>query len=181
MDKSQIREIIKSKKNTLTKDQIITYSNQITSKLVEQLEYKVSDTVFCYINFNQEVVTRELIEKSWNNNKRVAVPKVEDNKMEFYYITEWNNLEKGYYNIYEPTTDYKARLDCNTLMILPGLAFDIHRNRIGYGGGFYDRYLQNRKEISKIAIAYDFQIFDSIPYENTDIKPDKIITDKNIF
>ncbi|TCT17072.1 5-formyltetrahydrofolate cyclo-ligase [Natranaerovirga pectinivora] len=181
MTKKEIRRFISQKKSLLREDKIRFDSETIARTLLEQVEYDSCNTIFVYVPFNQEVRTQGIIEQGWMDHKRIAVPKIVDNVMRFYYISSWNDLQIGYYNILEPHSKEEALLDETTLVIMPGLAFDTQRNRIGYGGGFYDKFLEDRKPFSKIALTFDFQVLDSIPNEHNDIKPDTIITEKRII
>ena len=96
--------------------------------------------------------------------------------MEFYRISDEHDLISGYMGIMEPS-DTCVKAECrNGLFIMPGLAFDYDFHRIGYGGGFYDRYLSADNTFVKAALAFDFLLLDSIPYEEHDLKPDYIIT-----
>lgn len=181
MMKKEIRKIIKEKKKQLLESNQQMYSDIIIKKCIDLDVYKNSNTLFSYIHFNQEVKTDKLIKRAWQDSKKVAVPKVLDDNIEFYYINTFKELKKGYYNILEPLVDRMAIPNDNAIIIMPGLAFDKHKNRIGYGGGFYDRYLSINKNIIKIALAYDFQIFDSLPVEPNDVKVDIVITEKRII
>ena len=101
--------------------------------------------------------------------------------MEFVRINSYDDLQDGYMGIKEPVSDdYEIPQD--GLLVMPGLAFDVTLNRIGYGGGFYDRYLvKNGDRYYKTAICFDYQVLDDIPAEEFDIRPDMIITDKRII
>lgn len=101
--------------------------------------------------------------------------------MEFVKIKSYQDLAPGYMGIMEPVSDDYASLK-NGLLVMPGIAFDTQKNRIGYGGGFYDRYLQQHmSDFYKTAICFDYQIVEHIMSEEFDIKPDKIITEKRII
>ena len=118
-----------------------------------------------------------------NHGKKVAVPKVlDDGLMEFYYIESFDGIEIGYCKIPEPVGGTVAT-DKKVLILMPGLAFDRNHNRIGYGGGFYDRYLERYAdtEFTKVSLAYDFQIFDELKVEEHDKKIDAIITEDEVF
>ena len=105
--------------------------------------------------------------------------------MDFYEIHSLKDIVAGYKNIPEPidtSCTYNYETHTNTLMIMPMVGYDSHKVRLGYGGGFYDRYLQNFPSISKIALAYECQKYENIlPSEPTDIKPDYILTEEKIF
>ena len=117
--------------------------------------------------------------------KRIFIPRtnIEEKTMEAVEIQSLDNLVKDKYGILEPSEDIEAvekvELD---LIILPGVVFDVNGGRIGYGGGYYDKYLQNLDEsIPKVALCYDFQVINKVPMEEHDIKADCIITEKRII
>lgn len=142
--------------------------------------------VYCYMDFGGEVGTRKLTEEAWRLKKQVYVPLVSGDTMEFYKITSFSELAPGAFGILEPaasdTGDAGAQeSNCKKLMIVPGVAFDKRKNRIGSGRGYYDRYLALHPEIHTIAAAYAFQIVDTIEAEETDIKMEMIATENGIF
>ena len=159
--------------------------NIIFEKLYNLDLYKNSNNIFVYINYKDEINTKKFINKALEEGKNIYVPKIyRDTKtMKAIFINSLDNLEKNSMGILEPKDDTlvidKKDID---LIIVPGAVFDKNFNRIGYGGGYYDRYLEEIKEKdNKIALAYDFQIIDEIEYEDHDIKMDYIITDKRIL
>lgn len=185
MLKSEIRKNIKELKRKLSKEEQDQYSNSIVNCLVNLPEYHRADEIFCYVNFNQEVKTKKLIEKALSEGKMVAVPKVMDDDMNFFYISSLNDLEPGVLGIPEPVTTNEAIPNPNksNLFLVPGLAFDLKGNRIGYGKGYYDRYFKkyNNCPINKIALTYDFQVLSLLPAEEQDIQMDQIITEKRLI
>lgn len=118
----------------------------------------------------------------WKDGKTIAVPKVFGEIMKYYAITSYDDPEDGYFGIREPKhAELPEIIAGDGLMILPGVAFDEERHRIGYGGGFYDRYLEAHPRMQKIAFAFEFQMFEEVPFEEFDRKPEKIITEKRII
>ena len=179
MDKKQIRKIISEKKKSMSLEEIERLSAELTKRFLSLQEYEQAECLFAYISYNQEVRTRMLIEKALADGKRVAVPKVIGDDMEFRYIISEADLVPGYKGIKEPSestikADGKER---KVLMLMPGLAFDRMGNRIGYGKGYYDRYLYEHSNIyfQKIALCYDFQVLDLIEAEQYDRKVDRLI------
>lgn len=179
MDKSEIRKWVKEKKRLLTKEQRSDYSSHIFHRLKEYGFLEDAPIVYCYVSYNEEVDTKHLLLYMLKEQIPVAVPKIKNGRMDFYCIESLEELQPGAYGILEPTTDYliKGR---QGLMILPGLAFDTYGNRIGYGGGFYDRYLEENKDVQykKVALAYDFQVIAPMKAGEHDKKVDFIITEK---
>ena len=101
--------------------------------------------------------------------------------MIFFRIDGEEDLEPGYFGIREPKQGLSAADGSNGLMIMPGVAFDRSRGRVGYGGGFYDRYLAAHPDLFTAAVAFEFQLFDQVPREETDILPRCLITEKQIY
>lgn len=181
--KKQIRKTIIQKRLEMSKDEVRKKSKMITEMVLGLSQYQGADTIFCYVDFRNEVRTREIIEDAWRSGKKVAVPKVEGKVMNFYQIQNWIDLREGYMNILEPVescTKIEMQNE-NKLMIMPGVAFDEERNRIGYGGGYYDKYLSERNGICKIAIAYENQMYQTLPCEVHDLKPNMVITERRIL
>ncbi|MDF2588381.1 MAG: hypothetical protein K0S41_2222 [Anaerocolumna sp.] len=185
MTKQEIRDIIKAEKSALSNTEIIHYSDVITKQFLKDEAYNHCNTLFCYMAFNQEVITVNIIQNALESGKTVAIPKVMGDVIRFYQIQATNGLKPGTLGILEPELgDEVIPLEENkNLMIVPGLAFDLEKNRIGYGKGYYDRYFAEYKEISyeKIAFAYEFQLFDSIPSDPMDVKIDRIITPSRVI
>lgn len=192
MTKVEIRKEITLKKNAMTKQEIETLSLSLCDKFCALDEYKKSKCIFAYMSYNQEVNTNYIIKRAWADGKKVAVPKTlaSGNKinkngkvipdyMEFIYIDSFDELEEGYVGIPEPCFDEKkVAKEKEVLILMPGLAFDKKCNRIGYGGGFYDKYLSSHNYIKfkKVALCFDFQIYDSIPIDTHDEKMDIVLS-----
>jgi len=186
MTKKQIRDHIFEKRDSMSDEQISSMSGMVAERLMATKEYMKASDIFIYVGCRHEVETEEIIEASFKAGKRIAVPKVTDAKagiMEFYYISSFEQLKLGYYGIMEPQDGEKAepKGDGSCLIVMPGVAFGRDGARIGYGGGFYDRYLARSNGSSAFALAFDFQIIDSVPSESTDLKPDMVVTETEIF
>ena len=180
--KKEIRAIVKKNRREATPEQIRENSNEICKQFLNLPEYKEAKVVFAYMDCKNEVETKMVIEQCWRDGKTVAVPKVFGEIMKYYVITSYDDLEEGYFGIPEPKHEQLNEIVCDDgLMILPGVAFDICRHRVGYGGGFYDRYLEAHPSMKKIAFAFEFQMFESVPFEVFDRQPEKIITEKRII
>ncbi len=177
MDKNEVRRYIKSRRHELSDEDIKTQSILIIDRLKKSDIYKNAENVFLYISYNREVDTFMLLSQCLIDGKNVYAPKVlSKTQMEFYRIYSADDLVSGYMGIMEPSASCERAQVKSGLFIMPGLAFDYDCHRIGYGGGFYDRYLSEDNTFIKAALAFDFQLMDSIPYEEHDLKPDYIIT-----
>lgn len=168
-----IRKQIITKRKQMSKTEVITKSSLICNKIINSQRYNVSKTIYCYCSINNEVDLWQVIEHAWAHGKTVAVPKVNNKDMTFYQITSIKDLEAGYYNIPEPQNVPPA--PPGDIIIVPGVAFTPDGDRLGYGGGFYDRFLSKNK-IYSIGVCYDFQQIKTIPTMEHDQKINEIIS-----
>lgn len=172
MDKKEIRKTyLNIRKNINNKEQKDT---KVFNEMIELKEYKESKQILAYVSLNDELDTFKLLDYSLKNGKKVAVPKCEGETINFYYINSLKELKKGAFGILEPQNENIVTNLENSVCIVPGVAFDKNNNRIGYGKGYYDRFLQNYKGI-KIGLTYKECLCDEIKTDKTDIKVDKII------
>ncbi len=149
----------------------------ITQKLLKLEQIKKSKNILVYISLKDEVSTEKLIKELLKENKNVYAPKIVNKTMDFYRITSLNELEYGKYNILEPTSKIKYKNDDHSSIIVPGLLFDKENNRLGYGCGYYDRFLENNN-IYKIGICFKDFLVDKIETNEYDIKMDEVITEE---
>ena len=178
--KKDIRSRVLEKRNCITDKEWEEKSHEIYEKVVTHPFFFEADSIYCYVDYRREVGTRAIIEKSWEMGKKVAVPKVNGTEMNFYYISQFSDLKEGYRGILEPDPQFPAS-DKKALVIMPGAAFDRNRNRIGYGKGYYDKFLRVHQNYSTIAICFECQLVDQIPATDLDIRPDFLITEENIY
>lgn len=192
--KSEIRKSIKAIKSEFEPAMIDFAGDIISYKVMALNEYKEAECLFTYVDYNKEVRTITLIKDALKIGKKVAVPKVysvnvtEEGKtskyMKFHYISSLDDLKEGFRGIMEPSEELPvADIDSDkAIMVMPVVAFDEDKNRVGYGGGVYDRYLSTHNVIKKIGVAYEEQKVDKIDdIDSFDIKPDVIITQKSIY
>lgn len=174
--KADIRKRVLQERNKLSKQEVINKSEVICNQLLNSEEYKTAKVIYIYMDFRNEVITRQIIENAFKNGKKVALPRVEGDVINFYYIHNLNDLKTGCWGILEPETTILAE-DDNALIVVPGVAFDERGYRVGYGKGYYDKFLSKHKEFTKIAFAFELQIVDHITYEEHDIAMDWIATE----
>jgi 5-formyltetrahydrofolate cyclo-ligase len=116
-----------------------------------------------------------MLEQAIRDGKRVAVPKVYGDEMRFIYLDDLSAVEKGYAGIPEPVADDPVADDLTALVLMPGLAFDPVGHRIGYGGGFYDKFLAAEPNHPTLALCFDFQMLPSLETEEFDIPVDQVL------
>ena len=156
-------------------------SRKITETLTQLPEYRNADRIMAYADYNHEVITRYIIEQAWKDGKEVAVPKVFGKDMIFYRLPYFSQLEAGYFGIPEPREDGQVVSWEEAMMVMPGVAFDVNCNRVGYGGGFYDRFLEKHPKIQRVAVGFSFQMLSEVPTEDTDICPQVIVTEEQVY
>lgn len=190
MEKREIRKKALQMRRELKEDYRMQADDKIYQRLTGLECYRKAKLILSYVPYESEVNTRRILEKALADGKTVAVPKVLDKNgiMEFYEIQSLGELAAGYRGIEEPDIAEKEPIDIekrcdNLLMLMPGAAFDRQCNRIGYGGGFYDRYLNryHNKHMKTIAVCYEIQLINGIPAEPLDVKPDMVLTEGHIL
>lgn len=174
--KQALRKDIASLKSTYTKTILQTWSANICLLLEKHRLFQQVSCVALYYALPGEVETASLLEK-WYQQKKLVLPLVKGNDLQFQQYLGKDALQKGAFNIWEPDeTCPIVGLQEIELIIVPGVAFDRSRNRLGRGKGFYDRIL-TQLEIPKIGICFDFQLKEHIPTEAFDEKMDVILTE----
>ena len=168
----------------LTREQYLKESAQIAQQLFVSPYWVKAELVAITIPRDQEVDTYEIIKEGWKQNKRIAVPRADfkTKTMTFYEITSFDQLEESAFRIKEPILSLcqEVSKDEMDLIIVPGVAFDARGNRLGYGGGFYDRFLPD-VQVPTIALAFSCQLVREIPTDKHDWKIDQIISPEGFY
>ena len=175
MDKKELRAHIRAQKRAMTEEQIVENGNKLCELFLKTDAYKQANTIYGYLPYNQEVRTWPIIEKALADGKKVAVPKVYGDVMRFIYIDSFSCVDAGYCGIPEPVADEPVADDPCALVLMPGLAFDKNGGRIGYGGGYYDKFLAEEPNHPTVALCYGFQVVENLPAEEFDIPVDLVI------
>ncbi len=175
MDKATLRKCIKEQKRAMTQEQIIETSERLGVLFAASEAYKQAKTIYGYLPYNQEVRTVPMLQKALEDGKKVAVPKCYGDEMRFIYLEDLSQVEMGYCGIPEPVADGPVAQDKTALVLMPGLAFDKEGHRIGYGGGFYDKFLAQEPEHPTLALCYAFQMVDCLETEEFDIPVDTVL------
>lgn len=178
--KKDIRKRIFAARKACSDIEAAKWSCMITERVLALPAFKKAEKILVYADYNHEVMTGYLIEEAWKQSKEVAVPKVVGKDMVFYKLTDFSQLEPGYFGIPEPASGEIVDWE-DALMIMPGVAFDKENHRCGYGGGFYDRYLEKHPLVERVAVAFSFQMVPEVPTEPTDICPQILVTEKETY
>ena len=175
MDKKELRRTIRERKRAMTEEEIVSRSEALGRLFAQSDAYKAAKTIYGYLPYNQEVRTVPMLEQALRDGKRVAVPKVYGEEMKFLYLDDLTKVEKGYAGIPEPIDDGPVADDETALVLMPGLAFDPEGHRIGYGGGFYDKFLAAEPNHPTLALCYEFQMLPKLDTEEHDIPVDTVL------
>lgn len=177
-EKDRIRKEILEARKRVPELMITQRSGIICKELTQTKAYKDAESIWTYVSMPGEVQTFPLIEAAWQDGKKVAVPKViGSDTLQFIELTSYDQLSEGYFHVLEPDYGKRAK-DDDALIVMPGVSFDLTGNRIGYGKGFYDRFLAANPTHPTVALSFDFALKDKIPADEHDRKPDMIITDR---
>lgn len=188
-DKKILRQEILEKRNNIDLIKREEMDKKILNKFYETQYYKEAEKIFIYISYSSEINTKAIINKALKDNKKVYVPRTEfkTRHMDAVGITSLDDLSESTYGILEPSIE-APHIDPNELdlIVVPGVAFDRNGGRMGYGAGFYDRYLkkinkENMNKIVKLALAYELQMLDKVPMNEQDIPVDYIITENEFI
>ena len=175
MDKKELRRTIREHKRAMTEEEIVQRSEKLGKLFVQSEAYKNAKTIYGYLPYNQEVRTVPMLEQALKDGKKVAVPKVYGDEMKFLYLDDLSKVSKGYAGIPEPIADEPVADDETALVLMPGLAFDPAGHRIGYGGGFYDKFLAAEPNHPTLALCYEFQMLPELHTEEHDIPVDTVL------
>ncbi len=187
IEKNRIRKEVLKKRDQISETALYERSHEIAEKLFCQRKYKDAECILIYASMKSEVKTDEIIVNALQKGKQVFCPKCTDKangQMEFVRISELSDLKEGYFGIREPeigedsviygTNDYADKAK-RTLVIVPGVAFDKKGNRIGYNGGYYDRFLAKYAGLNTIALAFEEQVVSMVPTGEYDISIQSLI------
>ena len=155
--KEQIRERMKAAREALGESGRREAGKGATERLLALPAFQNASEIYCYLDFGTEVPTGEILREAWRRHKRVWAPRVQGRQIRFYPVTSTGKLYPGVFGIPEPEEGIEGA-GREGLAIVPGLAFDEHLNRLGYGGGCYDRFLAAHPETFPLAYCFDFQI-----------------------
>lgn len=179
--KAEIRKNNIRNRKQIAKDDVEYASERICERIIKKEWFNKNSSLFVYSACNNEVDLDKVIKEALNKGIKIAFPRVREYcEMDFFWINDMSGLQKGSYNIMEPSLDCEIAIpDENTWVLVPGVAFSCENGyRIGYGKGYYDRYLSNFSEVHTIGIAYESQLVEAWETEKNDIAMKQIITEK---
>jgi 5-formyltetrahydrofolate cyclo-ligase len=181
MEKKNLRTYILNDLKKLTKQEYEQFSYEISCELTQHKIWQQANTIGITISRPPEVDTYQIIRKAWEQNKKVVVPKChpKSREMTFHELNNFTQLESVYYGLLEPieaATRWVPKDEID-LLIVPGLAYDPNGYRLGFGGGYYDRFLVNFKG-DTVSLAFPIQLVDKLPIEIHDIAVKYLISCK---
>lgn len=182
MNKQEAREYYLSVRNSISEAERQSKSAVITDKVIGSTEYADCRMLLVYVSTGSEADTRELIGKALSDGKITAVPYCIGKEMKFRVIDSLLPLVAGRFGILtaDDSCPFADSFE-NALCIVPALSLDKNGNRLGYGGGYYDRFLSENPDIKTLALCFEDCLSDGLPSESTDIKIDEIITENRIL
>lgn len=184
-EKRNVRQKMLLARKKMSKELRAKKSAVIINKLLSLEEVQGVKRVMVYVNFQEEVETRRLIEHFWEQQVEVVVPFCDPKKREIHasLLYSFDELEPGNFGVLEPTKQAIRLVDVDTidLIIVPGLAFDRHGGRIGYGAGYYDRFFEKTPNATIVAVAYAEQMIGNVPMEAHDKRMPYIVTDTDVI
>jgi len=183
--KSEIRKRLIAMRNAISREEIEGKSRVIQARLTELEEIRSALTLMIFLSFGSEVLTDDLILWCWGEGKRVCVPfcRPESRELTACRIDGFEELEMGHYGIREPNEDLLRPVDGGEIeaILVPAVAFDRRGYRVGYGGGYYDRFLPAAPQAAKIGVAFAAQIIGEVPVDAHDLPVDRIVTECEVI
>lgn len=175
MTKAELRAQIRRRKQAMAEPEIAEKSARLVNMFLESQLYRSAKTICGYLSFNQEVRTRPILEQALQDGKRIALPKCYGDEMRFILVKDLTQITKRSFGLPEPIADAPIADDETALVLVPGLAFDKQGYRVGYGGGYYDRFLSREPQHPTVALCFDFQMVEQLPIEPYDIPADLVL------
>lgn len=184
LNKKAIRQAVLKKRHALSNEIKRAYSAEIKKALFALKEFQEARNIMFFASFGSEVDTSAMITEALRAGKKVSLPRVKDDGLAIYEITGLEDLVTGYMGIPEPVAKAQRLRSLRDIdiVIMPGVAFDLEGNRLGYGKGYYDRMLSaGGNKPLLVALAFEEQVVEHIPAESHDIKVDAIVTEKRVI
>lgn len=180
-EKQEIRRQIRRIRSQLPAGEKAALDQKIFRRLLAVIQQMEPSVLYCYVSMKEETDTRQLLRELWNRSIRVAVPRVEGDGMYFCEVRSMEELQPGSMGILEPLRSCPVVKEPEAAVITPGAAFSVSGQRIGFGGGYYDRFFAAEPQHQRIAAAYPFQVFDTLPSEVFDQRVHTIVTSEAVI
>lgn len=182
-DKSEVRIMHKELRDAMGAEQAAKKSRSICEKLTGEDWYQEARVIYAYDSLGNEVDCRSFLEKALLDGKNIALPRTaeKDFSMEFCRIESFSQLHKGNFQVREPKKECPVLQEETAIVLVPGVVFDKHGNRYGYGKGYYDRYFYRFPNLRRFALAYEHQLEQNIETNPTDIKMHRIYTEAGVY
>jgi len=178
--KRALRQAMLKTRDSLSREVLDKMSEMIQARVLNMNEFISAKIVAAYHPMGSEVSTLKILSSVLQLNKRLALSRVEDGTITFAEVKDLEkDLEIGQYKIMEPK-NHCLKMNEMDLVLVPGIAWDKHGYRLGYGKGYYDRYLANLQTVS-VGLAYSFQVLEDIPHGRNDFHVNLIVTEKSII
>ncbi|MBQ3356519.1 MAG: 5-formyltetrahydrofolate cyclo-ligase [Oscillospiraceae bacterium] len=177
MDKDSLRQEMLGRRREMREEKITAASDELARQLFAHPLYRAAKTLYVYLSANREVRTDGIVAQARKDGKRVCAPRVCGSELRFFSLDDNTKLRTGAFGILEPVNGQEAD-DPTALVLLPGLAFDRTGHRLGYGGGYYDRFLAREKDHPTVALCYGFQLLAAIEAEPHDVPADAVLVAK---
>lgn len=185
LNKTVLRKEIQAKRNHLSPPEMIRYSEKICQLITSSTRFFRAKHILLYCNYGSETRTSYLFDAAKKAGKNTYYPKVEGDNLYFYKVNSLSELSDGYRGIkepYHPSRAFQNSLqNMEAMIIVPGLVFGMDGYRIGYGRGFYDRYLADYPGLWKTGICYGIQMVKNCPHEEHDIRMDEIVYEQGVI
>lgn len=178
-EKKTIRKQYKSIRNNMAPGQVKELSERICANVIASPQFLEAERIFAYYPLENEVDVRKIVREAWRQGKQVAFPRVSGEEMFYFEASDFLKLHPGTFGVMEPVETYPVEWESG-LMLVPGVAFDRKGNRMGFGKGYYDRYLSEHPGCTRMGIAYECQVGDQIPAEETDMPLHYLATEQGI-
>ena len=175
--KLDLRRSLLSKRRVLSSSEVMEKSNLICSSLQSLSEFKSAKSILFYHPIDNEVSLILLVKFCLSWGKKILFPRVVEDSIEMCSVSNLSELESGKFGVLEPKGGSESSVD---LIFVPGIGFDSKGGRIGYGKGYYDRFLNNR-EVLKVGVGYDFQVVENCYSEEHDVALDMIVTESKVL
>jgi 5-formyltetrahydrofolate cyclo-ligase len=184
--KQELRQSVAAHRET--QQEVDLLSRRIWDKILALPQFVRAQTMMTYLDFGNEVRTRDYVPKLWQLEKRVVAPYCMAHELRLFHLKNMDELTPGAWQILEPKPEWRARSERHVeaaeldLIIVPGVAFDRNGDRLGLGKGYYDRFLRHvRPDAVKIALSLECQLVDEIPVLPHDVRMDMVITENTAY